>query len=224
MAALESWLEIPPYATPLDGMEQSTVTATALPAAKDTTAGQSPSSKRNPSASMNLTQAILTSALSASSNPTPSSPRKTAGKLLSTRDQLSIPITAVNFRRFVSRTGSVFWLQDRIEEIVMWRKGWRVTGAWMGAYAFLCKISRATNRIRTTTKFPFCITGFFPRLVLLIPHIALLSILYITYNVRYPANVPEDAEPLSPWKPTESREGSAEWFANLQAIQNLMGF
>jgi hypothetical protein len=140
MAALESWLEIPPYATPLRGTEQSTVAAAAVPPAKDAAAGQSPSSKRNPSASVNLTQAVLTSALSVSSSPTPSSPRKTAGKLLSTRDQLSIPITAVNFRRFVSRTGFVFWLQDRIEEIVMWRKGWRVTGAWMGAYAFLCKI------------------------------------------------------------------------------------
>lgn len=140
MAALESWLEIPPYATLLHGTEQSTLAAAALPSAKDTAAGQSPSSKRTPSASMNLTQAILTSALSVSSSPAPSSPRKTASKLLSNRDQLSIPITAVNFRRFVSRTGSVFWLQDRIEEIVMWRKGWRVTGAWMGAYAFLCKI------------------------------------------------------------------------------------
>jgi len=144
MAGLESWLEIPPYATPLHGTEQSTVAAaaaaTTLPAAKDMAAGQPPSSKRTPSASTNLTQAVLASALSVSSSPTPSSPRKTAGKLLSTRDQLSIPITAVNFRRFVSRTGFVFWLQDRIEEIVMWRKGWRVTGAWMAAYAFLCKI------------------------------------------------------------------------------------
>jgi hypothetical protein len=150
MAALESWLEIPPYATPLRATEQSTIAAAAAilhakdtkdtKDTKDAAAGQSPSPKRTSSASMNLTQAVLTSALSVSSSPTPSSPRKTAGKLLSTRDQLSIPITAVNFRRFVSRTGFVFWLQDRIEEIVMWRKGWRVTGAWMGAYAFLCKI------------------------------------------------------------------------------------
>ena len=145
MATLESWLEIPPYATPLHETEQSTVAA-ALPSAQDAAVGQSPSSRRTPSTSMNLTQAVLASALSASSSPAPSSPRKTAGKLLSTRDQLSIPITAVNFRRFVSRSGSVFWLQDRIEEIIMWRRGWRVTGAWMGAYAFLCKIRAQTPR------------------------------------------------------------------------------
>jgi hypothetical protein len=141
MAALESWLEIPGYATPLREAEQSAVAAALPPATNNSAAaGQLPSVKRTSSTSMNLIQAVLASALSASASPAPSSPRKTASKLLSTRDQLSIPTTTVNFRRFVSRTGFVFWLQDRIEEIVMWRKGWRVTGAWMGAYAFLCKI------------------------------------------------------------------------------------
>ena len=154
MATLESWLEIPPYATPLHETEQGTVAAV-VPPAQEVAVGQSPSSKRTSNTSMNLTQAVLTSALSVSSSPAPSSPRKTAGKLLSTRDQLSIPITAVNFRRFVSRSGSVFWLQDRIEEIVMWRKGWRVTGAWMGAYAFLCKI-RAQKLHNAKIKLNLC--------------------------------------------------------------------
>jgi hypothetical protein len=54
------------------------------------------------------------------------------------RDPLSIPITTVNFRRFVSKVGPVFWLQDRLEEILMWRRGWTVTSAWMAFYAFLC--------------------------------------------------------------------------------------
>jgi hypothetical protein len=52
----------------------------------------------------------------------------------------------------------------------------------------------------------------------------LLSILFITYNVKYPADAPEDASPNAAWRPVEAREGSSEWFANLQAIQNLMGF
>ena len=61
------------------------------------------------------------------------------GPLLTTRDPLSIPITTVNFRRFVSKVGPIFWLQDRIEEILMWKRGWKVTTVWMAAYAFFCQ-------------------------------------------------------------------------------------
>lgn len=64
--------------------------------------------------------------------------RKGGAKLMSTRDPLSIPITTVNFRRFVSKIGPVFWLQDRVEEVVMWRRGNRYTAVWIGVYAFLC--------------------------------------------------------------------------------------
>jgi len=60
------------------------------------------------------------------------------GTLLTTRDPLSIPITTVNFRRFVSKVGPIFWLQDRIEEILMWKRGWKATTVWMAAYAFFC--------------------------------------------------------------------------------------
>jgi hypothetical protein len=60
------------------------------------------------------------------------------GALISTRDPLSIPITTANFRRFVSKVGPVFWLQDRIEEILTWKRGWKVTTVWMAVYAFLC--------------------------------------------------------------------------------------
>ena len=61
-------------------------------------------------------------------------------RLMSTRDPLSVPITTVNFRRFISRIGPVFWLQDRIEEIIAWRKGWKVTVLWMAVYSFLCQL------------------------------------------------------------------------------------
>ena len=63
-------------------------------------------------------------------------------KLLSSRDPLSIPISTANFRRFVAKVGPVFWLQDRVEEIILWRRGWRVTGSWMALYAFLCTSNR----------------------------------------------------------------------------------
>ena len=61
-----------------------------------------------------------------------------SGTLLSTRDPLSIPITTVNFRRFVSKVGPIFWLQDRIEEVLMWKRGWKVTTVWMAVYVFFC--------------------------------------------------------------------------------------
>lgn len=62
--------------------------------------------------------------------------------------------------------------------------------------------------------------GYFPKIIFLLPHIALLVILFVTYVIRYPSN----SSPQPAWKPSEAREGSSEWFANLQAIQNLMGF
>jgi hypothetical protein len=65
---------------------------------------------------------------------------RNVSQLMSTRDPLSVPITTVNFRRFISRLGPLFWLQDRIEEIVTWRKGWKVTVLWMAIYSFLCQL------------------------------------------------------------------------------------
>ena len=61
------------------------------------------------------------------------------GPLISTRDPLSIPTTTANFRRFVSKVGPIFWLQDRIEEILMWKRGWKATTVWMAVYAFFCQ-------------------------------------------------------------------------------------
>lgn len=81
-----------------------------------------------------------------------------SGTLLSTRDPLSIPITTVNFRRFVSKVGPIFWLQDRIEEILMWKRGWKATTVWMAAYAFFCqsfsrqvRFSRAILELNSNT-------------------------------------------------------------------------
>ena len=60
--------------------------------------------------------------------------------MLSARDPLSLPITSNNFKRFVARAGFVFWRQDRVEEVIMWRRGTSVTSAWLAAYGFLCKV------------------------------------------------------------------------------------
>ena len=84
---------------------------------------------------------LLSSALQLPAN-APTAPRvQITGKgarLLSSKDPLSIPITTTNFRRFVAKSGPIFWLQDRIEEIVLWKKSWKYTLVWMSAYAFLC--------------------------------------------------------------------------------------
>ncbi|CDO69912.1 hypothetical protein BN946_scf184884.g71 [Trametes cinnabarina] len=156
----------------------------------------------------NITSMLLSSALQMPTN-APSTPRmhdakKGALRLLSTRDPLSIPITTVNFRRFVAKSGPIFWLQDRVEEIVLWKRSWKYTLVWMAGYAFLC---------------------YFPRLILLIPHAAILGVLLAMHPaIRKGENL--DALPprvVQPMPPTQPSEGSADWLANLQAIQNLMG-
>jgi len=87
----------------------------------------------------NLPGLLLASSLQIPTNASSENPRNVS-QLLSTRDPLSVPITTANFRRFISKIGPVFWLQDRIEEIVTWRKGWKITVMWMAAYSFLCEL------------------------------------------------------------------------------------
>ncbi|KAF8125165.1 hypothetical protein EV363DRAFT_682104 [Boletus edulis] len=132
----------------------------------------------------------LPSSIIASAIATPN-PRLASHSLVSTRDPLSVPIMTANFRRFVSRVGPVFWLQDRIEEIVLWKKGWKRTTVFLAAYGFFC---------------------YFPKMMLLIPHILLLGVMLGYY--------PEPgAQPV----PINVGEGTADWQANIQAMQNLMG-
>ena len=56
---------------------------------------------------------------------------------LSSRDPISIPVMTANFKRLASVIGPVFWLQDRIEEIILWKRGWLNITAWMASYVFL---------------------------------------------------------------------------------------
>lgn len=122
--------------------------------------------------------------------------------LLSTKDPLSLPIMSNNFKRFVSKVGPVFWVQDRVEEILLWKKGWRVTGTWMAVYAFLC---------------------FHPRMVLLLPHAIIIGVILSTYPyTKTSETVIAGAHQEQPQQP-QSTEGSVPWQANIQAIQNLMG-
>ncbi|KAH8104745.1 integral peroxisomal membrane peroxin-domain-containing protein [Cristinia sonorae] len=155
---------------------------------------------------MNFQQMLLSSAL-----PVPagtSSPRSkgtSAPKLLSTKDPLSLSITTANFKQFVTKSGPVFWLQDRVEEIITWKCGWKYTSVWIAVYAFLC---------------------YFPRLVFVLPFVILASIILATDpSLKHPGPINEsgDDESTLPPPPLQPSEGSVDWLANLQGIQNLMG-
>lgn len=100
-------------------------------------------------AKQSFTNVLLSSALHLPNLPEFSSDN--GHRLLSRREPLSLPTTTVNFRRFVARSGPVFWLQDRIEEVIMWRKGWKVTCTWMAIYAFLCKEPSLTTALTYLT-------------------------------------------------------------------------
>ncbi|TFK52641.1 hypothetical protein OE88DRAFT_1658011 [Heliocybe sulcata] len=208
------YVEIPSYATRLQS--NVSLSSDVRPAAKITTSLPHPESSpvlsplsatqfTSPTKGLggpafNLPQ-ILLSSLPA---PPPTPRNAPPGQLLTTRDPLSIPITSANFRRFVAKSGPIFWVQDRIEEVVMWRKGWKFTGVWICAYAFLC---------------------YFPHLILLLPHVILLGILISTHPSQKSTSSPgNDADQTVPPPPPSAGEGSVDWLANLQAIQNLMGF
>ncbi|KAJ7117726.1 integral peroxisomal membrane peroxin-domain-containing protein [Mycena epipterygia] len=143
-----------------------------------------------------LPQLLLSSLPSNTSQQATTNPRakQQSKTLLSSRDPLSVPILTVNFKRFIERVGPIFWLQDRIEEIILWKRGWKVTGVWIAAYAFFC---------------------YFPRLLFLIPQIILIGIILATH--------PETTHKPPPAPEAPAEAGSVDWQANIQAIQNLMG-
>ncbi|KAF7422967.1 hypothetical protein PC9H_011131 [Pleurotus ostreatus] len=228
MATLE-YVSIPPCATRLRSSDKKSIDpepelktnlpaehgSEPLPLLSSPTAATSPTL---PTTYAVLPQILLSTTLLSSGNGLSLPPAPTSvSKLMSKKDPLSIPITTVNFRRFVARVGAVFWLQDRVEEIVMWRKGWKYTVTWMAAYAFLC---------------------IYPRLVLLLPHTIVIGVMLVnspsspspTRKQRShsslltpPPPKPPQTEPTPPFT-TPVAEGSKEWLANIQGIQNLMGF
>lgn len=70
--------------------------------------------------------------------------------------------------------------------------------------------------------------GYFPRLVIVVPFVALLGILLVadpswkqSSSAEKASEVSSSSVPTPP--PAQPSEGSVDWMANLQAIQNLMG-
>ena len=147
MASLD-YVEIPPYATRLQirssnisSSEPAPKILTSLPhpeqhVAAPTTSTALPSSPTKATAFNLIPQLLFSSTLQAEDVKT--HPSSEEGKLLTTRHPLSIPMTTVNFRRFVARVGPLNWFQDRVEEVILWKKGALVTLTWMSAYAFIC--------------------------------------------------------------------------------------
>lgn len=140
------YVDIPPSATVLppeqNNRPDTKVHTSPPPASHATDDTVSPFAQGNtPTRTVfkNLPSLLLTSTLPIPTTAFCENPRNVS-QLSSTRDPLSVPTTTVNFRRFVSKVGPLFWLQDRIEEIVTWRKGWKVTVLWMIAYSFLCRL------------------------------------------------------------------------------------
>lgn len=149
MANVLDYVDIPSCATPLrstgTGSTSSTrplkKIATSLPTSNASEPRASLSSSptsATPKLSYNISSALLAAGLHMPS-PSAANPRKTAN-LMSSKDPLSLPLTTTNFRRFAGKCGPIFWVEDRLEEIIMWRKGNMYTGAWMAAYAFICML------------------------------------------------------------------------------------
>lgn len=67
-------------------------------------------------------------------------------------------------------------------------------------------------------------TGYYPRLILLLPNIIVLAIIIVAHPPRPSSEgrVTITEQIKSPPR-TNARDGSTEWLANLQGLQNLMG-
>ncbi|KIJ60193.1 hypothetical protein HYDPIDRAFT_32458 [Hydnomerulius pinastri MD-312] len=75
----------------------------------------------------------------------------------------------------LAKVGPVFWLQDRVEEVILWKQGWKRTMVWLAGYGFICVM-----------------LAYYP-------------------------------DPGKPSVRMNVSEGTVDWKANIQAIQNLIG-
>ena len=85
------------------------------------------------------------------------------------------PIITSKFRRFVAKVGPVFWIQERIEGVVLRKKGWKRTTVFLATYGFLCACTSFRSVLVARWMYP-C-KGYFPRIPLLIPHSLLRGVM-----------------------------------------------
>src|ERR1700753_2227008 len=131
-AVEEHTIPLPPTATlPVSPPDSLPPSAPSAPSSPNPTGHRSTSSF--------LVSQTLTQVLNLPALPADLATGKTNDALLTSKYPLSLPITTVNFRRFVARSGAIFWFQDRVEEIILWKRGQQYTFSFMSAYAFLCQ-------------------------------------------------------------------------------------
>ncbi|RSH83841.1 hypothetical protein EHS25_005456 [Saitozyma podzolica] len=249
MSAIPSYVSVPPSAHPIDPPAGGTTSqrlpsrpAAAFPPT-NTSAGPSSRKFSVPSAtgiSTNVSDLLLSSLLPPNLPKLPAAgPRGPGGsgpgkprELSTQRETLSLPVLSNNFRRFVTRVGPLFWVQDRVEEVLFWRKPmW--TWAWLIAWTFI---------------------SFKPRLLLLAPFLSIIALLLHLHERSTPlpsligvsqsppsagttrlapvsgpkeasmsATTGADGEPI-PAVPPKEAESSVDYYMNIQAIQNTMGW
>ncbi|CAH7683593.1 Peroxin/Dysferlin domain-containing protein, partial [Phakopsora pachyrhizi] len=120
------------------------------------------------------------------------------------KEPLSIQTTTLNFKNFVIKSGPIFTLQDAVEAILIWKNPIK-TVFWGSVWAFLC---------------------IYPLLFLLLPNFLILSILLLTYSIRFPDGKGEVLEAKTDEgynRSNEPIEGSVDYLSNMQNIQILMG-
>jgi hypothetical protein len=151
-------------------------TGSALPSASSFTAG----ALSGGVADMFLSSILPSSIPKNATTTHPGAPGKIR-MLSSQREPLTLPNMTNNFRRFVSRAGFIFWLMDRVEEVMFWRKPmW--TWAWLICWSLICE-SPGVLRVLDLNHS----TAFYPRLILCAPSAALILILLHQYEKAHPS-------------------------------------
>ena len=89
---------------------------------------------------------------------------------LSSWDPLLSPIMSTNFKCFDSIIGPVFWIQDRVEEIIVWKTHPIRPLIWMAA-SFIC-----ASCFVLFLFFCLTVTRFSPRIFLLMLHVILIAL------------------------------------------------
>ncbi|KAH9471904.1 hypothetical protein MJO28_002243 [Puccinia striiformis f. sp. tritici] len=170
---------------------------------------ESSASKLLRNAPVDLLGGILVNSIVSTNKSTPepnTNNLQLASKKNSARDKpaLSVPITTLNFKNFVSKCGPVFAVQEAVEAVIAWENPSK-TIAFACMWAWL-----ALN----------------PVYFILLPNIVLISILLSTHTQRYPNGTGDDlgTDPISGHHILDDPiEGSPDYVSNLTNIQNLMG-
>lgn len=130
--------------------------------------------------------------------------------LTSQREPLALPAMTNNFRRFVARCGPVFWLQDRVEEVLFWKKPvW--TWAYLLGWGFVCEpLPVVSVDIENLLTASFWHSAFYPRLLLIAPSMIIIFIILNQYERSHPSVSAHPATNMHALPATSSGNGSGQ--------------